>query len=103
MVEKVYAIVWDVKALMQFNEAYQYIRKDSYQNAQKVKHGIVETVKGLAKDPRRYQPDKFRLDKNPDFRSFELYRIRVTYYIDEDRTTVKILRVRSTWQEPFEH
>lgn len=103
MVEKVYAIVWDVKALMQFNEAYQYIRKDSYQNAQKVKRGIVDAANGLAKDPRRYQPDKLRLDRNPDFRSFELYRIRVSYFIDEANSTVSILRIRSTWQEPLEH
>lgn len=103
MVEKVYSLVWDTKALAQFNEAYQYIRKDSYQNAQKVKRGIVETVRGLTKDPRRYQPDKLRIDKNPDFRSFELYRIRVTYFIDETNATVNILRVRSTWQEPLEH
>lgn len=101
MVNEKYQIRWDHHALIQFKEIYVYIRKDSYQSAQKVKRKILEMIGNLKLEPRRYHPDKFRIDGNKDFRSFEVYNIRVTYFIDKDNKTVNILRVRGTRKDPL--
>jgi hypothetical protein len=36
MVEKKFTLVWTVRAASQLNSAYDYIRNDSFQNAEKV-------------------------------------------------------------------
>nr|WP_295934198.1 type II toxin-antitoxin system RelE/ParE family toxin [uncultured Dyadobacter sp.] len=101
MVKHLYAIRWDRKALDEFKEIYVYIRKDSYQNAQKVKREILQLIGNLTSHPRRYHRDQLRLDANDDFRSFEIHKIRITYFIDTANFTVNIIRVRSVRQEPL--
>ncbi len=101
MVDNYYQIRWDTVALIQFKEIFVYIRKDSYQNALKVKKKILECVANLKSEPRRYTPDKFRIDGDEMFRSFEVYNIRVTYAIDDTNRKVNIIRVRSIRQEPL--
>ncbi|ACT96047.1 type II toxin-antitoxin system RelE/ParE family toxin [Dyadobacter fermentans] len=101
MVNKHYQILWDTVALVQFKEIFVYIRKDSYQNALKVKNRIVKCVDNLKSEPRRYKPDQFRLDGDKAFRSFEVYNIRITYFIDDANLKVNIIRVWSTKQEPL--
>lgn len=103
MVDKSYDIRWDKLALVQFKEIYIYIRKDSYQNAQKVKRKVLQCIEGLKSSPFRHNPDKFRTDGNPGFRSFEVYGIRVTYFVDDAEDLVNIIRVRSTRQDPLSH
>lgn len=87
-----YQIQWDTTALIQFKEIFVYIRKDSYQNALKVKKKISECVANLKSEPRRNTPDKFRIDGDEAFRSFEVYN---TYVIDDINRKVNIIRVRS--------
>ncbi|MCF2442872.1 type II toxin-antitoxin system RelE/ParE family toxin [Dyadobacter sp. CY345] len=96
-----YSVVWDKNALEHLSEIYHHILKDSYQNAQKVRLKILEQTAQLKEEPWRHNADKLRLDKNPAFRAFEIYRFRITYYINKDAKSVSILRVRSTWQEPL--
>lgn len=103
MVNGNYEIRWDTIALIQFKEIFVYIRKDSYQNALMVKRKILECVTNLKSKPRRYAPDKFRTDGNEAFRSFEVFKIRVTYFIDDANHLVNIIRVRSTRQEPLSY
>lgn len=101
MVNKHYEVRWDTIALIQFKEIFVYIRKDSYHNALKVKKKILECIVNLKSEPRRYTQDRFRLDQNEAFRSFEAYNIRVTYFIDDINHKVDIIRVRSIRQEPL--
>jgi len=103
MVNGRYEIRWDTIALIQFKEIFVYIRKDSYQNALKVKKKILECITILKSEPRRYNPDKFRIDGNEAFRSFEIYNIRVTYFVDDVNQHVNIIRVRSIRQEPLSY
>lgn len=103
MVDNHYQIRWDITALIQFKEVFVYIRKDSYQNALKVKKKILECIANLKSEPRRYTPDKFRSDGDEAFRSFEVYNIRVTYVIDDINRKVNIIRIRSVRQEPLSH
>jgi len=96
-----YKVIWDQNALNQLADIYAYILEDSYQNAETVKHKILGLTAGLAINPKRYKPDKLRLDSNPDFRALEVYKFRITFYINEDNMTVNVLRVRSIRQEPL--
>lgn len=103
MVKKHYEVRWDTVALIQFKEIFVYIRKDSYQNALKIKKKILECITVLKSEPRRYNPDKFRIDGNEAFRSFEVYNLRVTYFIDDINHIVNVIRVRSVRQEPLSY
>lgn len=103
MVNRQYEIRWDTVALIQFKEIFVYIRKDSYQNALKVKKKVSEYIATLKSEPRRYSPDRFRIDGDEAFRSFEVYNIRVTYFVDDGNQQVNIIRVRSIRQEPLSY
>ena len=101
MVEVNYRVIWDQNAVNQLAEIYAFILENSYQNAQSVRQKIFGVTAGLTQDPRRYNADKLRLDHNPDFRAVEIYKYRITFYINEDEKTVNILRVRSIRQDPL--
>ena len=51
MVMKNRKISWDKQAINYFREAIRYIRKDSPQNANKVKKEILEKINKLPKRP----------------------------------------------------
>lgn len=101
--KKHYEIRWDTVALIQFKEIFVYIRKDSYQNALKVKRKVLECIEKLKSEPRRHTSDKFRIDGNEAFRSFEVYNLRITYFVDDDSHAVNIIRIRSVRQEPLSY
>ena len=61
MVEKSRQIVIDNEARNALREAYLYIKKDSAQNAEKVKTKILTSIKDLAKNPEKHNPDKYRI------------------------------------------
>jgi hypothetical protein len=44
-------IVWNENAKKQLKKAYEYILKDSYQNALKVRQEIIESILSLSKIP----------------------------------------------------
>ena|SRR5687768_16547282 len=103
MVEPVYLVIWDNLAMKQFREIYIYIRNDSHQTAELIKSKILEATSKLNINPRRYNADKLRINKDQNFRAFEIEKIRVSYYIDEGEKTVNIIGVRSARQQPLEH
>ena len=46
-------------AKLQLKQAYEYIRKDSLQNAEKVREKILRNIKALALNPEQHPKDKF--------------------------------------------
>ena len=64
MVKKTLTIIIDNEAKRQLREAYQYIKKDSVQNAEKVRSTIIATIKELIKNPEQHPPDKYRLNND---------------------------------------
>ena len=56
-------IILDNEAKIALREAYNYIKKDSLQNAEKVRNEILKSIKELVKTPDKYAPDKYRQDK----------------------------------------
>ena len=85
-------------AIKQFDQSIGYIALDSLQNAEKVRAAILENIQKLLTCPEIYSPDKFKENNDGNFRAFELYHYRVTYYVSENE--IRILRIRHTRQEP---
>ncbi|MEP6950157.1 MAG: type II toxin-antitoxin system RelE/ParE family toxin [Ginsengibacter sp.] len=92
------SIGWSKNALKQFEDAINYISQDSPQNAEKVRSGIINNIQKIPSHPESFPPDKFKLNNNGRFRAFELYRLRISYYYDDEN--IRILRVRHTSREP---
>ena len=91
-------VIIENQAKLQLQKAYKYIRKQSYQNAEKVRTKILEAIAELPVNPERYPPDKYCLENDGRFRSFEIYKYRITYYIDE--TAIIVVRIRHTKMNP---
>jgi plasmid stabilization system protein ParE len=102
MVSSLLKVVIDNEAKKSLREAYLHIRKDSLQNAEKVRHKIIATIKALHKNPERHNPDKYRM-KNEEglYRAFEVYKYRITYHISAE--DIRIIRIRHTKMNPLEY
>jgi plasmid stabilization system protein ParE len=88
-------------AKKQLWEAYKYIRKDSFQNAEKVKLRILESIKALAKNPEYHPLDKYCIENDGNFRAYEVYKYRISYYIADKK--VIVLRIRHTKMNPLHY
>jgi plasmid stabilization system protein ParE len=94
-------ILWDKQALHYFRDAIRYIRKDSPQNADKVKNEVLEKINELSTLPEIHNPDKYKIDNDGSYRAFELHRLRVSYLTKEDE--IIIARVRNTRRTPLDY
>lgn len=92
------SVVIENQAKLQLQKAYRYIRKQSYQNAEKVREKILACIAELPDNPERHSPDKYCLENDGRFRAFEIYSYRITYYIDE--TVIIVVRIRHTKMNP---
>jgi len=93
-------IVWYPNAKTELKKIIDYVKKDSSQNAIKIKSEVLQKVSELLKYPEKYPPDKFRLlNLDKKFRAFEIHKIRISYYINTDQ--IMIIRIRHTKQEPL--
>jgi plasmid stabilization system protein ParE len=92
------SVRWDKPALEYFRDSISYIRKDSVQNAEKVKEDILGKIRNLAIRPEVHHPDKHKENNTGEYRAFELHRIRVAYRFND--IEVVIVRIRHSSQEP---
>jgi plasmid stabilization system protein ParE len=101
MVDKQPLLVIDNEAKVQLKQAYDYISRDSVQNAQKVKSKILASMKELLKHPHKHPTDKYCLDNDGSLRAYELYKYRITYRVSTNR--IVVIRVRHTKMNPLEY
>lgn len=94
-------IRWDKSALIYFREAIRYIRKDSAQNADKIKREIFARITELSRRPEMHAPDKYKQNNTGNYRAFELHRYRIAYLVKDEE--IIIARVRHTSQEPEQY
>jgi plasmid stabilization system protein ParE len=66
--------------MSQFKKAINNIAKDSVQNAEKVRVEILDKINTLRSNPEILSPDKYKINNNGNFRTFELHRNRIAYY-----------------------
>ena len=101
MVKHPLPVRWDSFAFLQLQSIVDYIRLESPGGATRVSAKILSAIKELRDNPGKYPPDKLRQDKDKNFRAFEVYHYRITYYIAKDH--IRIIRVRHTGREPLIH
>lgn len=100
MVNKKMRVVIDNEAKKSLWEAYQYIRKESVQNAEKVKAKILATIKELPKNPGLHNPDKYRINnEDGTYRAYEVYKYRITYHVSSKE--IRVIRIRHTKMNPL--
>lgn len=91
-------VVWSNDARQQLRAVYNYIKKDSIQNAKKVRSDIVNITNNLSKNPARYALDKYRRNNDGSYRAFEKHKYRIAYRLFYNE--IRILRIRHTSMEP---
>jgi len=101
MVEKQYEVLWNTIARKQVRKIYDYILKDSAQNANKILAEILISSEKLQMNPERFGQDKYKKNNDGTYRYYELYSYRIAFRIYQNH--IRILRVRSTEQEPLSY
>lgn len=94
-------IIIDEEAKKSLRNAFLHIRKDSLQNAEKVKSKLLSAISELIKNPERYPVDKYRARNDGSYRAFEVYNYRVSYHISSSE--IRVLRIRHTKMNPLEY
>ena len=91
-------VTWGKQAAREFNAAIKYIRKDSEQNADKVKEIILSKINDLSDARIVHRKDPYKKNNDGKFLYFEILRYRIVYYVAPDE--VIIIRIRHTKREP---
>lgn len=99
MVKHVPEIIIEHGAKQSLRQACNYIKKDSLQNAEKVKSKILNSIKALAINPQKHPPDKYRFNNNGDYRAYEICKYRITYHISH--SYIRIIRIRHARMNPL--
>lgn len=90
--------VWSKRAKAELQKAFEYICRDSPQNAAKVRDEIIDMTINLSKHPEKFPPDKYKKENNGTWRAFEKYHYRLSYRIMPDE--IRIVRMRHTSRPP---
>jgi plasmid stabilization system protein ParE len=94
-------IKWDKKAADNLIAAITFIGRDSIQNAEKVKKGLLSKINDLKTRPEKYPLDKYKKGNQGIFRAFELHHYRVSYAVLDEE--IIITQIRHTSMEPIEY
>lgn len=79
MVKTNYGLVWTTRSQQHMKQAFNYIYKDSPQQAEKVIAAITNAVEKAITNPEFYGPDKYKENNDGSYRAFEKYRYRLSY------------------------
>lgn len=101
MVEKENAVVWTKRSQLHMKQAFEYISKDSPQNALNVLKDIVAAVNKAISNPEFYNADKYKMNNEGSYRAFEKHHYRIVYRFADN--VIRVLRVRHTGREPKEY
>jgi len=92
-------VIWSSSAQKQLMECYEYILLDSYQNAEKVKNGILSSTGKLTSHPEAHPLDRYKKENDGSFRAYEIHRYRIAYRVTKQN--IIITRIRHTSMEPL--
>ena len=97
--EKSLRIIWTPTARLGIEDAYEWIFKDSPQNAEMVIDDLLKLIGKIPEFPARHPLDRFKLENPGDHRAFEKHNYRVTYFHTD--SVIVILRIRHVKQNPI--
>lgn len=99
MVKKHYKIIWDDEAKASLRSVYNYIKKrESIEQAKKVRNEIRELVKSLSFIPHKYSKDPVLKDEPGDNRFKVIWSYKIVYEVTEE--TIVILNIFHTSRDP---
>ena len=93
--------VWTPQAIAELRKAYDYISKDSPQNARMVVDELTAIADRLPAQPEMLPPDKFKKNNDSTWRAFEKYHYRISYLITSKE--IRIVRMRHTSRTPLQY
>lgn len=82
------------RALADLEQAFEFIRRDSPQNAALMIRRLLDAIDGLEILPHRYDVPRAGMTRGRNVRSMPVWPYLVRYRIDDQRKVVFILRVR---------
>ena len=94
-------IEWNNEASFQFYEILDYLANESDKAVSIVGNAILDEIESLVKFPEKHPPDRFKKNKDGNFRAFVVYSYRISYLLEND--SVYVLRIRHTSREPLEY
>jgi plasmid stabilization system protein ParE len=94
-------ITWSPRALKQFSAAIQYIRQESFQNAESVKERILSKIGRLSDANVTHRKDPYKNNNDGHFHYFELLSYRISYY--ENENEIIIVRLRHVSKKPLNY
>lgn len=93
-------IIWDKKAKDSLFALIDYIKHDSLKNADKVLDAVFAAIENAAEFPEHSRRDQYRQNnESGDFRAFEIYSIRVSFFYNDE--VLHVVRIRHTKQQPL--
>lgn len=92
-------VVIDNEAKISLRQIYNYIQKDSIQNAEKIRMEILSSINALIKNPKQHAPDEYRESNDGSYRAYEIYKYRITYHVGT--TEIRVIRIRHTKMNPL--
>ena len=93
--------VWTPRAIAELRKAYDYISKDSPQNARKVVDELTRIADQLPAQPEMFPADKFKKNNDGSWRAFEKFHYRISYLITSRE--IRIVRMRHTGRTPLQY
>ena len=93
--------VWAPQAIVELRKAYDYISKDSPQNARKVVDELTRIADQLPVQPEMFPADKFKKNNDGSWRAFEKFHYRISYLITSRE--IRIVRMWHTGRTPLQY
>ncbi len=94
-------ITWSPRALKQFSNAIEYIRQESFQNADIVKEKILSKITRLSDINISHRIDPYKNNNDGHFHYFELLSYRISYY--DKGNEIIIVRLRHVSMKPINY
>jgi len=98
MVKKQYQLVWTNHSQQHLKAAFNYISKDSSQNALKVVEDIITALEKAISNPEFYATVKYKTANDGSYRAFEKHHYRIVYRFTKN--IIRVHRIRHTQMEP---
>ena len=93
--------VWSNQAKLQLQKAFNFIKENSLNNAEKVRDDIIDITINLAHHPEIYSLDKYKTLNDGSYRAFEIHRYRISYRVTSE--AIRIVRMRHTSRSPLNY